>query len=124
MSINLAPARVAGIIQDAIWWLKGFGAAQVGHDTNTTAELARSLRSVVNYIDALSTGETRLIGQHERYLAIAVREGEFEMIIDAFRESATGRDILLANQTINRIWEQFRREVLEVSDLEDQEVPF
>lgn len=115
-----APDRIA----DAIWWLKGFSAAQKSRERSYTDSMARTLGEVKMWLERLPYGLERLIGQNERALACVITEHELEVIIDGLRGDANDRELALTK--VRAIHTRFREEAKEHfrSQPENSEVVF
>lgn len=108
MSINHSSADA--MIADAIWWFKGFRAAQPADASDPTDNLGEGLRSVREWLDRLPLGLNRLLGTNERNFACVITEHELEVIMDGLnRNTIEDRDLALAK--VREIYKQFASEV-------------
>lgn len=102
------------LLADALWWFKGFRAAQPADARDPTEALGDSLRSVREWLNRLPLGLNRLLGTSERTFACVITEHELEVIIDGLREN-TGEDRELALAKVREIHKQFVAECKEVT---------
>ena len=110
-------------IADALWFLKGFAAAANSESADTAADLANALREVRNWINAISSGDLRLIGTDERNFYIVLAEHEYEKLVDGVR-SKGGPDWEIAVELYNQITQRVRVEQDEFRRRRSDEVPF
>lgn len=121
MTINHSTAD--NLIADAIWWLKGFRAAQPADASDPTDNLGASLLRVREWLNRLPLGVSRLLGANERTFACVITEHELEVIIDGLR-SNTNEDRDLALTKVREIHKQFIAECNEVTARVYVEMPF
>lgn len=111
------------LLADAIWWFKGFRAAQSADAGDPTDDLGNSLRRVREWLNRLPLGLNRLLGTDERSFACVITEYELEVIIDGLRGN-TNEDRDLALAKAREIYTQFAAECKEVTARFKVEVPF
>lgn len=111
-------------IADALWFLKGFAAAANSDSAETAGDLARALNEVRQWINAISSGDLRLIGTDERNFYIVLAEHEYEKLIDGLRSGVGAEDHAIAVALNSRIVEQFRAEQKAFVNRRVGEVPF
>lgn len=80
MTVNHTSADA--LLADAIWWFKGFRAAQPADASDPTDALGHSLLRVREWLNRLPLGLNRLLGTDERTFACVITEHELEVIID------------------------------------------
>lgn len=103
-------------LADAIWWLKGFGAAASSDHEDTVVQLGASLREVRLWIDSIERGSVRRIGDEK---AVVLTYGEFETLLDAFlTKPERAHEALLAASTVKRVLEQYNLERTSALDLD------
>lgn len=117
----------AGALADAIWWFKGFAAAQPEFERATPAHLAENLRLARLWLEGLTCGGYRLLGVHDSAFAIALTEAEFEQLWDALRtdgskQGAEEREAVRAR--LKPVLDQFNAERRALADSRNMEVPF
>ncbi len=110
-------------IADALWFLKGFAAAANSESAETAADLANALREVRNWINAISSGDLRLIGADERNFYIVLAEHEYEKLVDGVR-SKDGPDWEIATELSKQITRALHLEQEEFRHRRSPEVPF
>lgn len=111
------------LLADAMWWFKGFRAAQPADAGDPTDDLGNSLRRVREWLNRLPLGLNRLLGTSERNFACVITEHELEVIIDGLR-SNTNEDRDLALEKVREIHKQFVAECKEVAARPKVELPF
>lgn len=114
-------------LADALWWLRGFAAAQPADDRATPLHMADSLREVRVWLRRLSEGLTRLIGTDDRSFAIALTEAEFEQLWDAARAPDDESGAAERRETVERlrpILTKFTEERRAFADARTKELPF
>lgn len=97
------------LLADALWWFKGFLAAQPADASDPTDALGNSLRNVRQWLIGLSQGHRRLLGTNERQYAVVLTEAEFERIYDGLKHR-TVKDLDLGLTTAKAILDQFTAE--------------
>lgn len=110
-------------IADALWFLKGFAAAANSESSYTALDLANALREVRNWINAISSGDLRLIGTDERNFYIVLAEHEYEKLVDGVR-SKGGPEVGIATAIFRQITARVRVEQEELRRRHSPEVPF
>lgn len=111
------------LLADAIWWFKGFRAAQPADASDPTDDLGNSLLRVREWLDRLPLGLNRLLGTSDRAYACVITEHELEVIIDGLRgNSNEDRDLALTK--VREIHKQFVAECKEFTARINPEVPF
>lgn len=111
------------LLADAIWWFKGFRAAQPADASDPTDDLGNSLRRVREWLNRLPLGLSRLLGTSDRAYACVITEHELEVIIDGLRgNSNEDRDAAL--NKVREIHKQFAAELTEVTARTHVELPF
>lgn len=105
----MTPNQADSLLADALWWFKGFRAAQPVDSVDPTDALSDSLRNVRQWLIGLSQGHRRLLGTNERQYAVVLTEAEFERIYDGLKHR-TVEDLDLGLTTAKAILEQFTAE--------------
>lgn len=117
------PSNADDQLADALWWLKGFAAAQPIDDRGETLAMAESLRLIRDWLDRLSQGFDRLLGQNEHTFACVLTEHEIEVIIDGLR-SDVGEDRKIGLEKALAIYKHFDVERRKLLNSRNSEVPF
>jgi hypothetical protein len=106
-------ARAGEQIADAIWWFKGFAAANVPacgmmNPDNDASSLAEQLREIRIFLDRIKDGKVRRLGEEK---AIVLTYAEFERIYDYVAHPRAGEaekaDAVL---TIRQVLDDYHRE--------------
>lgn len=113
----------AGALADAIWWLKGFAAAQPAEDRTTVQELERALCEARIWLARLARGQTRLLGTYDNAFAVVLTEAELETVWDGLRSGADAIERREAQDRLRPVLDQFTKERREAST-RDRGVPF
>jgi len=121
MTVNHTTADA--LIADAIWWFKGFRAAQPADASDPTDNLGHSLLRVREWLNRLPLGVSRLLGTSERTFACVITEHELEVIIEGLI-CRTKEDRDAALEKARAIHKQFMAECKEVTAHTYAEVPF
>lgn len=110
-------------IADALWFLKGFAAASNSGSSATAADLADKLNQVRRWINAISSGELRLLGTDERNFYIVLAEHEYEKLFDGVM-GADQRDREIGKEVLKLIHPQIDAERRAFANRNSIEVPF
>lgn len=121
MTVNHTSADA--LLADAIWWFKGFRAAQPADASDPTDALGHSLLRVREWLNRLPLGLNRLLGTDERTFACVITEHELEVIIEGLL-CHTKEDRYQALEKAREIHKQFMAECKAVSARTKVEVPF
>jgi hypothetical protein len=99
------------VIADALWWLKGFAAAQ---QDDTADSLANGLAEIRLWIDSLERGSICRLGNET---SIVLRFADFERIVDSVKISPASKDDhLAALAVIDSVLAQYRAEEREARE--------
>lgn len=116
--------RAEGILADALWWFRGFAASAKGANARTAAELAENLRETRIWLQRVSTGHQRLLGNNERAFGVALTGYEFEVLVDGLRSEPGSTDHEEALAYAKRIADDLRQEQKRFVARLGPEVPF
>ncbi|MBB4859674.1 hypothetical protein HNO88_003003 [Novosphingobium chloroacetimidivorans] len=96
-------------LADALWWFRGFRAAQPTEASDATFDMQSKLLDARNWLKRLAEGKRRVLGLGEPEQGIVITYAEFERLYDGLRHGIEDREVGVA--TAKQILEEYRAEL-------------
>jgi len=95
-------------LADALWWFRGFKAAQSPDASDATFDMQAKLLETRNWLKRLAEGKSRVLGIGEPEQAVVITYAELERLFDGLRGGIADREVGIA--TAKQILTEYQAE--------------